>query len=200
MGMGSFALNPINAPELDDAIVLGSRVMRYLPFSGLLSRWLGLQGVDPKNFKRLLSLGKNLIINPGGFECATYTNNKQDTTYIKSRKGFIKYALEYGYNVHPCYVFNENKTYNTINGFEKFGLFLNKYKIPGCFYYGKLFLLPKEEVDLTIAISSAIKFPKITNPSTDDIQKYNNIYIETLQSLYKKYQASCGGSETLILH
>jgi hypothetical protein len=31
--------------------------------------------------------------------------------FIKQRKGFIKYALMHEYNVHPSYIFGEEKTY-----------------------------------------------------------------------------------------
>lgn len=60
---------------------------------------------------------KNIYLIPGGFECSTITSYGVDRAFIKNRKGFIKYALEYGYTVHPCYCFGENKIYK---GFSLF--------------------------------------------------------------------------------
>ena len=54
---------------------------------------------------------KNIYFVPGGFECATITKYGEDRVFIKNRKGFIKYALEFGYTVHPMYCFGENKIY-----------------------------------------------------------------------------------------
>ena len=56
---------------------------------------------------------QNIMLLPGGFEEATVTSDKEYRLYIKSRKGFIKYALQNGYKIHPVFIFNENKIYNT---------------------------------------------------------------------------------------
>lgn len=74
---------------------------------------------------------------PGGFEEASLTSQNKDRVYIKSRKGFIKYALKFGYSIYPIYVFNENKLFKTFDKFYDFRIWLNKFKIPGVFFLGK---------------------------------------------------------------
>jgi len=46
----------------------------------------------------------------------------KERVYIKKRKGFIKYALEFGYQIHPVYIFNENKLYSTFDKLTKYRL------------------------------------------------------------------------------
>ena len=72
---------------------------------------------------------------PGGFEQATITCIKENRVYIKSRKGFIKYALQHGYFVYPTYSFNENKLYWTLDKFLNFRLFLNKIKMVAVIFF-----------------------------------------------------------------
>lgn len=43
---------------------------------------------------------------PGGYEEATLTTPKELRVYIKERKGFIKYALKYGYTIRPVIITN----------------------------------------------------------------------------------------------
>lgn len=38
---------------------------------------------------------------------ATITCKDVDRVYIKERKGFVKYALEYGYDLVPAYTFGD---------------------------------------------------------------------------------------------
>mmetsp|Transcript_4489 Transcript_4489/g.398 ORF Transcript_4489/g.398 Transcript_4489/m.398 type:complete len:124 (+) Transcript_4489:361-732(+) len=96
-----------------DSITLGSRMAVDLPFIGSLAKMNGTSGVNPENFKDIMCHGKNINFIPGGFEEATITSNKEYRLWINDRKGFIKYAIEFGYKVHPVFVFNENKGYKT---------------------------------------------------------------------------------------
>lgn len=79
---------------------------------------------------------KNLVLIPGGFEEGSITQFNKDRIYIKCRKGFIKYAIKYGYTIYPVFTFNETKTYSTIDILLNFRVWLNKFKIPGTLYYG----------------------------------------------------------------
>jgi len=182
---------------LYNSVFCGSRALLNLPISGIFARWMGVCGVNNKNFKDLMKHGKNIIFVPGGFEEATITNHRRDRVYIKSRKGFIKYALEYGYSLYPCYTFNENKMFFTINYFENFRLLLNKFKLPGTIFFSKYLVYPETNIELFTAVGKPIKLPKIEKPSVEDINKYHAIYVEELVNLYDKYKHAYGASEQL---
>jgi 2-acylglycerol O-acyltransferase 2 len=98
---------------------------------------MGIEGVNNTKFKDIMKSGENISFLPGGFEEATLTDYDRDRIFIKNRKGFIKYALDFGYNIYPCYTFEENKLFYTINRFEQFRMMLNKFKMPGTFYFSK---------------------------------------------------------------
>ncbi len=196
MGFGPSMCAGLN-DILYDAIFCASRAMANLPISGMFARWMGVQGVNHKNFKEIMNKGKNIIFIPGGFEEATLTEYNRDRVFINSRKGFIKYAIEYGYKIHPVYTFNENKLFYTVNWFEKLRLFLNKFKIPGTIFYSKYFMFPNHNFHILTAVGEGIQMPLIKNPTCEDVDKYHKIYIEKLVELYDKYKHEYGASEVL---
>jgi len=99
--------------------------------------------------------GRNIAMVPGGFEEASISSKKRLTLYI--RKGFMKYALQYGYGLYPTMAFGEEKAYNVIEGFDKFKLFLNKFKIPGVFFYSKNGILPNFDIKIDYYIGKIYK-------------------------------------------
>lgn len=185
---------------LYDACFCGSRAMMNLPLSGIIARWIGVVGVNNKNFKDIMKKGKNIIFMPGGFEEATITSYSKDKVYIKNRKGFIKYALEYGYRVYPSYTFNENRIFYTITAFEKFRLFLNKFKIPGTFFFSKYFIFPNTDLDLFTVVGKPIEFPIISDPTKEEIDRYHKLYIQELVNLYNRHKNKYHASEQLEIY
>jgi len=183
--------------------IFGTRFIRFIPVGGLFARMIGIEGVDNKNFKKRMNQRKNILFIPGGFECATITDDTKDKVYIKKRKGFIKYALMFGYKVHPIYNFGENKLYYTFKKWkfiEKIGLFLNNFKLPGIVFIGKYLIFPRDDIDVCTVIGKGIQFPKIENPNKDQIDKYHSIYINSLEELYDRYKNEFGASEKLEIH
>ena len=169
--------------------ILGSRAILSLPLGGLIYNLLGYQGANPENIKSLMKNHKNFSLVPGGFEEATITTYNEEKVYLGNRKGFIKYALKFGYNVHPCYSFNETKLYYTVEMLLKLRIFLNKFKIPGTFFISRfLCWIPNDNVDLLIVIGKGIQFPKIKKPSLEEVNFYHNLYLTELKSLFSKYQ------------
>lgn len=196
LGFG-FTLSASQNKILYDSVYCGSRAMINMPISGIFARWIGVHGVNNTNFKELMQKGKNISFVPGGFEEASITNYGKDRIFIKERKGFLKYALEYGYRVYPVYTFNENKLFYTVNGFEKIGHLLNKFKLPGIIFYSKYLIFPNYNIDLTTVIGKPIDLPKILKPTTEDVDKYHKLYINSLEELYNKYKKQFGASEEL---
>lgn len=184
---------------IEHSTLLGSRALLYTPITGLFTKWFGIQSVNPKKFQELMEKGKNISFVPGGFEEATLTNHNKDRVFINSRKGFIKYALKFGYKVHPIYIFNESRLFLTMNYFENFRLILNKFKIPTVFFVGKYFGLPDFTQKLVTVISSGIQFPKLDNPTKEQVNQYHKLYVTELEYLYYKYKDNFGGSEVLEL-
>ena len=189
--------NTLRHPVLYNSNPLASRALLFLPISGMFSRWMGIKPVDRSNFLRLLKNGENVSLSPGGFEEATLSDNNQDLVFIKNRKGFIKYALEFGYTIFPCYTFGENKTYYSFTGLQSLRLFLNKIKMPGTVFIGKYGIFPRRDIGWHTVIGKGIQCPKIEHPTVEDVDKFHKLYIDELLRVFDKYRDQLGGSKTL---
>mmetsp|Transcript_13153 Transcript_13153/g.1174 ORF Transcript_13153/g.1174 Transcript_13153/m.1174 type:complete len:109 (+) Transcript_13153:351-677(+) len=104
---------------------------------------------------------ENIGLVPGGFEEATVFSHKEYRIFNNNRKGFIKYAIEYGYSIHPVFVFNERKGYWTNDIFMNFRLLLNKLKFPGALFASWYGLLPHKNIDVVILIGKKIHLPHV---------------------------------------
>lgn len=193
----SLPFSCLRHPILYKAKMLASRAICYTPLSGIFLKWLGGYEVSPNKFKEYLTNGDNICFSPGGFEEATISDHRKDRVFVRSRKGFIKYALEFGYKLYPCYTFNENKAYYTYNGLEKFRLWVNKFKFPAAIFMGKYWIFPRDDLKFYTVMGKGIQCPKIDHPTNEQIDEFHQKYIEELKRIFYTYKEKYGGSEQL---
>ncbi|KRX00568.1 hypothetical protein PPERSA_12787 [Pseudocohnilembus persalinus] len=199
-GVIAFGVQLNTIDQLQIKAYLASRVILSMPISGMILRWAGIESVDAQNMKSHFKQGNSVAFLPGGFEEATLTSYNEPRVFIKSRKGFVKYALQYGYKVFPMYIFGENKLYYTFDYFLNFRMFLNKLKIPGILFLSKLGLMPDNNIHLHPVIGKGIQFPQIENPSKQQIAEYHQIYINELQNLYNRYKQKFNETQDLAVY
>ena len=96
----------VDDSKMSSMIGLASRFILIVPIIGMLLRLWGVQAVNPENMKRLMKQGKTIGVVPGGYEEAILTSDKELRVYLKHRKGFVKYALKYGYTIYPVLTYN----------------------------------------------------------------------------------------------
>jgi len=175
--------------------ILVHSIVFYTPILNIIMKLLGMDSIDATQMNSLMAKGRNLLIIPGGNMDMVYYRYGHHDTYLSSRKGFIKYALKYGYAVQPIYNFSESSLYK--KKFEqsmweiKFGKSKNPIHIGIGFYmnllhWGKTVFLA-QRVPIFIVIGKLIEFPKIDSPTSQDIDQYHAIYCTALQDLFKRY-------------
>ncbi len=142
----------------------------------------------PSAFKKIMPTGRNIALLPGGFEEATLYKRGRHRLYLSKRKGFIKYALQYGYNVQPVYVFGEEQTFWTVKTYPTLMLWLNRFHIPGVLFYGRFLFLPDWNANIIPVVGNVIKFPHIPEPSPADVDKHHALFIAAMQTLFDKYK------------
>lgn len=69
-----------------------------------------------KVIKQLMATGESLAILPGGFQEASICKFGVDRVYVRQRTGIVKYCLQEGYSIVPCYTFGESELYTTFTG------------------------------------------------------------------------------------
>ena len=78
--------------------------------------------------------------------------------------------------------------YWTIEVFPTLMLWLNKYNIPGTVFIGKLLFLPDYNVELYVVIGKSFQLPCIPDPTPEDVDKYHQLYIKNIITLFNKYK------------
>ncbi|KAH9189055.1 hypothetical protein AeNC1_008976 [Aphanomyces euteiches] len=169
---------------------LGTDALFILPFIAQIMYWAGGGAANRSNFESLAKAGENIALLPGGFEEASLFRYKTHQVFIKQRKGFIKLGMQYGYKVHPVYTFGEENTYWTLPYFQEIRLFLNRYKIPAVVFWGRWWCpyMPYNNSKLVTVVGKPIQLPQIAKPTKEDVDKYHNLYMESLQALFDEFK------------
>ena len=156
-----------------------------------------LESSTKKDMLRVMRTGRNMAIIPGGFEDATIYAYGAHRTAMRSRKGLIKYALQYGYTLTPIYTFGENRTYSTFSGLLALRLWINSFQLPAIAFCGKWFapIYPHNDVDILSYVGPPLKLPTIENPTPADVDAWHAKYLAALQMLFDKNKQDAGEPE-----
>lgn len=153
---------------------------------------------DKATICSIMGKNKNLAFAPGGFEEATCMAYGEQRAYIKKRTGFVKYALQNGYRVHPVWTFGESHTFRCFTGFLNFRLWLNRFGIPAIAMVGLpcFPILPLPEARILTCVGKAIKFPKIEQPNARDVAEWHGKYIEGLKETFESNKKAAGYADS----
>ena len=123
-------------------------------------------------------------------------------------QGFIKFALQHGYAVHPVYTFGEERTYWAFTPLRAARLALNKLRLPAVLFVGTpalaavaLPFLPDPKAALLTVVGEPLQLPRIEAPAAADVALWHGRYCDALQRLFDahKAQAGCPDAELELL-
>ena len=135
---------------------------------------------------------------PGGSEEIIISEAGKECIYIKNRAGFIKYALQHGYNLAIGYTFGESDLYKTIPYWKEWRLqFFKKTKIPLFMAYGPFWwlgmpFLPSRNKPLQTVFGNPIQLPHKPNPTNEEIEYYHDLYMKKLEDLFERNKTHFG--------
>merc|ERR1719265_19060 len=97
--------------------------------------------VGPGDLNKLMKSGESpLALVPGGFQEATLSCCGHERVFLKTRKGFVKYALRHGYDLVPVYGVGESDLMSNPQGAWGIRFMLNGFGIPAFIPWGFPFL------------------------------------------------------------
>lgn len=180
----------------DDTEFLVDKVLREdNPFFKVICDFHGgIRTLCKSYLHKAMGKGTNVAFVPGGFEDATVMAYGKDRTAMKKRQGFVKYALQHGYRLHPVYTFGESNSYYTYTGAMKFRLWLNTFGMPAVVIFGHplMPLMPRRDAKIITYVGKAIQLPKIENPSKEEVQKWHTTYLEALENVFEENKKAAG--------
>lgn len=122
-------------------------------------------------------------------------NRAERTLFLRTRFGFTKLALNSGASIVPVYTFNQDKCFDFAISTNKFlvGLGRKVGFLPLLFFgFAGIPLGPPKPVALTVVIGKPIKIPKIEKPTKEDIAKYHELFVASVEKLYNDNRAAYG--------
>ncbi|CAM9885235.1 unnamed protein product [Scytosiphon promiscuus] len=187
-----YIINGSMNEELPKILGLLAGALYHAPmFRLVFGRWAGACASSSKEvFVDQMKKGLSFGIIPGGFQEATLSKLGKDRVWMKNRKGLIKYALQYGYRLRPCFTFGESDAYWNAQGMWKLRLWLSSKNLPGVCPWGLWWcpLLPRR-VNLMTVFGKPLVLPKLETPSTEDVDKWHTAYVEELKALHGRHKA-----------
>jgi len=172
----------------DVRLCVGTFLYNFAPLFRVLPDMLGLKvgSVGKTWLAECMAEGRdNLAIVPGGFHEATISCRGHERVFLRTRKGFVKYALRHGYDLVPCYTFGETDLFSNLQGLWRRRFALNALDIPAVLPWGAPFLpaLPRRRA-IVMAIGQPVYMPHIQHPTQEDVDRHHARYVMALERLY----------------
>jgi len=159
----------------------------------------GFEVLNKNTLQDNMMKNRNIAFVPGGCQDATIACFGKERSWMKKRTGFIKYALEHGYNVTPVYTFGESESYHTFPRLLEFRLWLHEQLgIPATLVFGLPFLplLPRTDAKILTVVGKPIELPKTEEPTHEDVQKWHEVYCQALTELFNEHKKDAGLEDT----
>jgi 1-acyl-sn-glycerol-3-phosphate acyltransferase len=147
---------------------------------------LGCIDASKASLKCALDKGSTVIVCPGGASEALHTDPDEDVALLSGRTGFIRLAFEHGASVVPAYTFGEADIWLIEKADE--GTLKERFFMTSQMIFGLGMILVKHfkprPSELKTVFGPAIKFPKVADPSPEEVDRMLETYKTALVKLY----------------
>lgn len=73
--------------------------------------WIGLRPITRGVMRSLLGARRSVVLIPGGVQECVHMAKGRETVFLRSRKGFVRLAMQAGAQLVPCFAFGQSDTY-----------------------------------------------------------------------------------------
>uniref|UniRef100_A0ACD5TB66 Uncharacterized protein n=1 Tax=Avena sativa TaxID=4498 RepID=A0ACD5TB66_AVESA len=175
--------------------ILASSAAFYVPFQRHIWTWLGLTPASKENFYSYLGAGYSCAVVPGGLREMLHMDHEQDSEVacIRSRKGFIRIAVQTGCSLVPVFCFGQGHVYNWWRPGNKILVsMIRAIKAPPIIFWGKFGSPIPFRSPMHVYVGRPIEVKKINHPTTHEINEVHEKFIMALQEMFNRHKNKAG--------
>lgn len=181
--------------------VLTATAAFFVPFIREMWLWSYCIDASKSTASRIMEKEKcSIFVYPGGEKEQMETIYGEHRIFLKTRKGFVRLAIEQGASLVPVYAFGETELYYHYQlaiGLRKW--LVNKFSVAVPLISGQFGLMPYR-TPVTLVFGEPISLKKNSHPSTFEVDAAHELYINALVKLFNNHKASLGyGDKELVI-
>eukprot|EP00747_Dinoflagellata_sp_TGD_P187054 gnl/TRDRNA2_/TRDRNA2_44525_c0_seq1.p1 gnl/TRDRNA2_/TRDRNA2_44525_c0~~gnl/TRDRNA2_/TRDRNA2_44525_c0_seq1.p1 ORF type:complete len:334 (+),score=49.75 gnl/TRDRNA2_/TRDRNA2_44525_c0_seq1:94-1095(+) len=164
-----------------------------IPLVRQLMGWIGCIGADRPTVSAALAKGESVCFFPGGIGEMMRTDGKSERLLLKSRKGFVKLALEHGVPIVPVYVFGQSVLWSQLQLPSWVEALSRIIRFSLMIPYGRWGTVVPRRLPLLYAIGKPILCPRMDNSvSQAQVESTHAEVVAAVCELYDFYKDQYG--------